>query len=90
MVNLEQADPKYKHSSMNCRSCVQLLLDVYGIDAIIENQMLKDPNYILVQFEYLGYGRNPDINTLKKEKGGIFHNIASKTEKENSCVMSIK
>ena len=34
--------------------------------------MLNFPNYLLVHLEDLDNGRNPDIGTLKKKKGGIF------------------
>ena len=39
-VNLDQADPRRKYSCMDCRACVKLLLDVYGIDATIGTQMI--------------------------------------------------
>ena len=40
-VHPYQADPKCNYMSMTCRACVQLPLDVDGIDASIDNQMLK-------------------------------------------------
>ena len=51
---------------MTCRACVQLPRDEYGIDASIDTQMMKTPHDIIVHLEALGYGRNPDIGTLKK------------------------
>ena len=68
-VHPYQADTNCKHSRMTCRACVQLLLDVYRIDASINTQMLKNPCDLLVHLADLDNGRNPDIGTLKKEKG---------------------
>ena len=67
-----QADPNYKHSHMTCRACVQLPLDVDGIDTIINTQTLKTPHDLLAHLADLYNGRKPDIGTLKKEKGEIF------------------
>ena len=57
---------------MTYRACVQLLLDIGGIDASINIQMLKTPHYILFHLEDLGNGINPEIVTLKKYRGGVF------------------
>ena len=62
----DQADAKLKHNRMICRAFVQLLLDMDGIDAIINNQNLKIPHDFLFQLATLGYGRNPYIGTLNK------------------------
>ena len=75
-VHPYQADPKCKHSHMTCRACVQLPLDVDGIDAIINNQTMKSPHDILVHLAYLDSGINPEVGTLKKEKGDIFSKIS--------------
>ena len=72
MVHLYQAHPKYKYSCMTFRECIQLPLQVYGIDAIIDTQMLKTHHIILVHLVDLGNGRKPYIGTLKKEMGYIF------------------
>ena len=40
--------------------------------------MLKTPNNILSHLEDLDYGRNTDICTLKKERGGIFSECCTK------------
>ena len=66
MVHPDQAKQKFKHNYMTCSTCVQLPLDVDGIYARIDNQMLKPSNNMLVQLAALYYGRNPDIGTLKK------------------------
>ena len=50
MGNPDQDDLKYKHIQMNCKSCVQLSLDLYGIDTSINNQMLNTPHDHLVYF----------------------------------------
>ena len=65
MFHPDQANPKYNHSHMNCRACVQLLLDLDGIDAIINTQILKTPHILIVHLVYLDHGRNPYIGTLK-------------------------
>ena len=67
-VQPEQAGPNCKHSRMNCRACVQLLIDVDEIDVIINTQMLKKPHGLLVHLVALDNGEKPDIGTLKKEK----------------------
>ena len=66
------AVPNCKYSRMTCRSCVQLLLNVNGIDTSINTHMVKLPHDLIVYLEDLENGRNPDIGTLKKEKGEIF------------------
>ena len=71
-VHLYQAYPKYNHSNMICRECVQLALEVYGIDDRIDTQIMKTPNDFLVHLKYLNNGRKPDIITLKKYMGDIF------------------
>ena len=71
-VHLDQADPKCNYSCMTCRDCVQLPLDVDGIDTSIDNQMLKPPHDLLVHLAALENGIKPDIGTLKKDIGDIF------------------
>ena len=71
-VHPYQAEPIYKHSCMTSRACVQLPLDVDGIDASINSQIMKTPNDLLGHLAALDNGRNPYIGTLKKEKGDIF------------------
>ena len=76
---------------MVCRSYVQLPIDLDGIDASIDTQILKSPHTLLVQLADLENGRNPDIGTLKKERGGAsFQNAAPRDLKQNSYVMSTK
>ena len=65
-VHPDQADPKCKYNRMTCRACVQIPLYVYGIDASIDNQMMKNPHDIIVHLVALDYGRNTDIGLLKK------------------------
>ena len=57
---------------MTCRACVQLPLDVDGIDTSINTQILKTPRGLIVRLADLYNGRNPEIGTLKKDKGDIF------------------
>ena len=57
---------------MTCRDCIKLPLDVDGIYASIDTQILKSPHNILVHLADLDYGRKPDIGTLKKFRGDIF------------------
>ena len=71
-VHPYQADPKYKHSQINWRACVQLSIDVDGIYAIINTQILKTPHDILFHLEAYENGRKPEIGTLNKKKGYIF------------------
>ena len=81
-----QADPNYMHSLMNFRACVKLPLDIDGIDAIINTQILKTPYDILVHLVALDHVRNPDIGALKKEKEDIiFQNATQKVSKQSSC-----
>ena len=80
-VHPYQADPKFKQIRMSCRACVQLLLDVDEIDASINNQILKTPHDLLFHLAALGNGRNPEIGTLKKEKGDIFSEICTESFK---------
>ena len=70
MVNPDQYDPKLKQSHMNCRECVQLPLDVYGIDSSIYTQMMRIRHDFLVHLDTLDYVRKPDIGTFKKDRGG--------------------
>ena len=71
-VHPYQAEPKCNHSCMTCRACVKLPLDVDGIDAKINNQIMKPPHDILLHLEALYSEKNPYIGTLKEEKGYIF------------------
>ena len=57
---------------MDCRACVQIPLDLYGLDSSIDTQMLKTPHDLLVHLEALGNGINPDIGKLKKNMRDIF------------------
>ena len=68
----DQVDPNCNHSRMICRACIQPPLYVYGIDAIIGIQMLKTSHIFIIHLAALENGRNPDIGTLKKDRGGIF------------------
>ena len=66
-----QADPNCNYSHMTCSACIQLTLDIYGIDAIIYTQILENPHILLVHLAALDNGRNSDIGTLKKDRGEI-------------------
>ena len=68
-VHQYQADPKFKYSNMTCRACVQLPLDVYGIDDNIDTQIMTSPHIRLVHMVPLDNGRNPDVGTLNKQRG---------------------
>ena len=57
---------------MTFRAIVKLPLDVDRIDASIDTRMLKPPYIIIVHLVDLENGRNPGIDTLKKERGDIF------------------
>ena len=61
-----QADPKCIHSCMTCRACIQLPLDVDGVNSSIDTQILKTPRDGLVHLAALENGINPDIGTLKR------------------------
>ena len=79
MVHPDQVDPKYKHSRMTCRDCFEPPLDLYGVDAIIDTKMLKNPHIILFPLGALDNGINPDIVTLKKKRrGNIFRMLHKK------------
>ena len=81
MAHPDQADLNWNHSRMNCRDCVQLILDVDGVDAIIDTQMLKNSHVLLVRLADLDYGRKPYIGTLKKDRGGYFQSVAQRASK---------
>ena len=89
-VQPDQYDPNWKHIHIICRVCIKLPLDVYGIDASIDTKMTDNPHILLFHMEALDNGRKPDIGTLKKERGYIFHNSAPKALKGNYCVMSME
>ena len=80
-VHPEQAYPNYKHSCMTWRDYVQLPLYVDEIDAIINTQVMKNPNDILFHLVALYNGINLDIGTLKKEKGDIFSEFCTESFK---------
>ena len=71
-VHTDQADPKCNHSCMTCRACIKLPLYVDGIDSSIDTQILEKYHILLVHLAALDNGRNPDIGTLKKDRGDIF------------------
>ena len=71
-VHPDQADPNFNYSRITCMSCVQLPLYLDGIYSSIDTQMLKKHHDLLVHLADLDYGINPDIGTLKKDRGDIF------------------
>ena len=83
MVHPDQADLNCNYSCMTCRYSFQLPLDVYGIDASIDTQILKSPHTLLVHFAALDNGRKPDIGTLKKDRGDIFSEFCAESFKAN-------
>ena len=72
MVHPYHDDPKSNHSHITCRKFFQIPLDVDGIDASINNQMLENPRIILVHLAALDNGINTYIGTLNKDRGEIF------------------
>ena len=82
-VHPYQADPNFDYSCMTCRACVQLPLDVDGIDASIDTQILKPPHILLVHLAALDNDRKPGIGALKKDRGEIFSECCAKSFKEN-------
>ena len=42
-VHPYQADTNCKHSRMACRTCIQIILDLDGIDAIIDTHTIENP-----------------------------------------------
>ena len=103
MVNPYQADTNCNHSHMTCRYCVQLSLDLNGIDYSINTQILKIPHDILFNLAALDNGRKPEIGTIKKDKIDIFsefctycrdfalklyfQNSAQRASRQNPCNM---
>ena len=81
-VHPDQADPKFKHVRMTCRACVQIPLDSYGIDSIIDTQNLKKPHDMLVNLAALDYERNPNIVTINREGRDIFLECCTEISKE--------
>ena len=82
-VHPYQDDPNCNHSRMARRACIQLPLDVDEIYSSIDTQMLKTLHIILVHLEDLYNGRNPDIVTIKKERGNNFSQCCIKRFKSN-------
>ena len=66
---------------MTCRACLQIPLDLYGIYASTDTQMLKTPHELIVHLVVLYYGRNPDIGKIKKDRGGIFSECCAESFK---------
>ena len=82
MVHPDHADPKFNYSRMTCRACIQLPLDIGGIDASMYTEMIRNPHILLVNLASLYNERNPDIGTLKKDRGGIFSECCKEIFKE--------
>ena len=80
-VQPDQADPNCKNSRMTCRACVQLPLDVNGIEASINTKMLKIPHDIIVHLATLENAKKPHIGTLKKDKVYIFSQYCTESFK---------
>ena len=59
--NPYQTDTKYKKIHMTCFECVQLPLYFYGVDDIIDTQIIKLPYNMLVHLSALDYERKPDM-----------------------------
>ena len=57
---------------MTCRTYVKLIIDVDGIDTIIDTQMINTSHNLLLHLADLDYGRKLDLGTLKKERVNIF------------------
>ena len=89
-VHPDQAGPNWNYSHIACRDCIQLPLDVYGIDAIIDTKILENSHTTLAHLVDLDKGRNPNIVTLKKYRGEIFQNAALKDLRQFFYVMSTK
>ena len=51
------------------------MIDVDGVDASINTQMIEKTHDILFHLAYLDNGRNPDIGTLKKDRAKYFQNV---------------
>ena len=66
---------------MTCRAYVQLPLDLDGIDTRINNQIMENPHDLLFHLSDLDNVRNPDIGTLKREKGNIFSEFCTESSK---------
>ena len=71
-VHPDQADPKCKQNIISCRSCVKLPLYIDVIDGSIDIKILEPPHILLFHLADLENGRNPDIGTLKKDRGDVF------------------
>ena len=69
---------------MTPREHVQPPLDVDGIDSSIVTQMLKPPHTIIDHLVALENGRNTNIGTLNKYRGGIFSECRNERFKEKS------
>ena len=67
-----QYDPHCNHICITFIHCVQLALYVDGRGASIDTQILKHPHILLEHLAALENKINPDIGTLKKERGDIF------------------
>ena len=90
MVHIDQDDPNCNYSRMTYRSCIHIPLYVDGIYSSIDNHMLLKTHILLFRLVALENGRNPDIGTLKKDRGDVFCNVAQKSLMQNFYVMSMK
>ena len=80
-VHLGQTNTKCNYSRIIFRACIQLPLDIDGIDSKIDTQMIKNPHYLLFHLAALDNGRKPDIGTLKKDRGDIFSECCTESFK---------
>ena len=77
-VHPYQVDTNCKHSRINCRACIQITLDVDGIDTSIDTQTLKTTHDLLFHLADLYNEINLDIGTLKKDRDDIFSECCAK------------
>ena len=68
---------------MTFRAWIQLPLDLGGIDSSIDTKIQRNPHIILSNLAALDNGRNPDIGTLKKDRGDIFSECCAEIFKVN-------
>ena len=74
---------------MTCRFCVQLPLDLDGVDDSINTQILKTPHILLSHLWALDNGRNSYIGKLRKREEIYFHTAALKALNKNTYVIAM-
>ena len=86
MVHPDQADTKYNNSCMTCSDCVQLLLDINEIDAIIDTQMIQTLILFYSSWQIWTMGEIQIFSHSRKRGETYFLNSALKIKKNTYII----